>query len=63
MRTVGVARATTKIGMANLVYKNLVSNIKKLPFLGRRPAARGRCEAKAGLRSAKAKPKSSRPSC
>jgi transposase, IS5 family len=34
IRTVGVARATTKIGMANLVY-----NIKRLSFLRRTNAA------------------------
>ena len=30
IRTVGIARAKTKIGMANLVY-----NMKRLPFLRR----------------------------
>lgn len=33
IRTIGIARATTKIGMANLVY-----NIKRLIFLERKPA-------------------------
>ena len=30
IRTIGIARATMKIGMANLVY-----NLKRLVFLGR----------------------------
>ena len=30
IRTIGIARATTKIGMANLVY-----NIKRFIFLGK----------------------------
>ena len=34
VRTIGIARATTKIGMANLVY-----NIKRLMFLHRTAAA------------------------
>jgi IS5 family transposase len=34
VRTIGIARATTKIGMANLVY-----NIKRLLFLQRTAAA------------------------
>lgn len=34
VRTIGIARATTKIGMANLVY-----NIKRLIFLQRTAAA------------------------
>jgi hypothetical protein len=34
IRTIGIARATTKIGMANLVY-----NIKRLLFLQRTAAA------------------------
>ena len=33
IRTIGIARATTKIGMANLVY-----NIKRLLFLEKKPA-------------------------
>jgi hypothetical protein len=33
VRTIGIARATTKIGMANLVY-----NIKRLIFLARSPS-------------------------
>jgi hypothetical protein len=34
VRTIGIARATTKIGMANLVY-----NVKRLIFLRTRVAA------------------------
>jgi hypothetical protein len=34
IRTIGIARATTKIGMANIVY-----NIKRLIFLQRTAAA------------------------
>ncbi len=34
IRTIGIARATTKIGMANFVY-----NIKRLIFLQRTAAA------------------------
>lgn len=34
IRTIGIARATTKIGMANIVY-----NVKRLVFLGRLAAA------------------------
>ena len=34
VRTIGIARATTKIGMANLVY-----NIKRLMFLRRTATA------------------------
>ena len=34
IRTIGIASATTKIGMANLVY-----NIRRLVFLDRLPAA------------------------
>ena len=35
IRTIGIARATTKIGLANLVF-----NIKRLPFLRRRDPQR-----------------------
>jgi transposase, IS5 family len=34
IRTIGIARATMKIGMANIVY-----NVKRLVFLGRLAAA------------------------
>jgi transposase, IS5 family len=34
VRTIGIARATMKIGMANIVY-----NVKRLVFLGRPAAA------------------------
>jgi hypothetical protein len=63
IRTAGVARATTKIGMANVAYKKRAQNMKRPPFLRRRAEAPGRCKAKAGLPTAKAKRKTSRPPC
>lgn len=40
VRTIGLARATTKIGRANLVYNMLVYNMRRLLWLERQPAFR-----------------------